>query len=124
MKDFNYLKEKRRMLDSLGRTGRGCDGVQCKECPLGSSNNEHGCRCKEYETKYPEEATEIIRKWAEEHPQKTLLQDFLEKYPYATTSERGVPSNLCPSELGFTDIDVCEDGCLDCWNRPLEEVEK
>ena len=40
MKEFNYLYEKRRMLNSLGRTGSMCDGVNCLECTSWTSSDD------------------------------------------------------------------------------------
>lgn len=72
MKEFNYLYEKRRMLDSLGRTGGECDGVSCLECPLNAEKHDKCIRCigaGYVELDHIEEATHIVRKWAEEHPE-------------------------------------------------------
>lgn len=107
MDAIKYFEEKRRMLNSLGRTGGRCNGVDCVDCPLSCWYTKHELTCSAFETEYPEEAVAIVEKWAEEHPQKTILMDFLE--------------NCCPSEFGYKDEKNCRDcACIDCWNRPLE----
>ena len=93
----------------------------CDNCLLYSGNNITGLSCNKFILKCPEEAEEILTKWAEEHPQKTILEDFLEKYPNAKLDKNGFPK-FCPFTLGFCDngCEVCVD-VKDCWNRPLED---
>ena len=75
-----------------------------------------------------EEFTSIVRQWAEEHPEKTMLQDLLEKYPDVERREYDYPV-ICPRAIGFKNIDGCSGfismsdniKCAKCWNRPLEE---
>lgn len=72
-----------------------------------------------------EEFTSIVRQWDEEHPEKTMLQDLLEKYPN-TLLDDNLP-RFCPHYLGYekyksNDHNFCiASGCRKCWNRPLEE---
>lgn len=118
--EFNYLVEKRRMLDSLGRIDDQCDGVGCPECPLSSNNNGSNRVCCDFEIEYPLEATEIVRKWAEEHPRKTRKDVFLEKFPNALTFKEGHPQSCC-ALLGFCSECENSDSCVDCWNTEVEE---
>lgn len=70
------------------------------------------------------EAEAILVKWAEEHPEKTIADDFFEKHPRAKRGDDGTPAP-CAAECGY--IDKCNPGqmsCADCWRRPLEEVER
>ena len=120
MDAIRYFEEKKRMLNSLGRKSGRCDGLDCYDCPFSRFNNERKLQCSAFESEYPEEAVAIVEKWAEEHPQKTLLMDFLEKFPKAMLGEDGVPYYCCPSELGYKDEKNCRDSaCIDCWNRPI-----
>ena len=120
MDAIKYFEEKKRMLDSLGRVNYRCTGVDCDECPLGYTNNGKKVSCGGLELEYPEEAVAIVEKWVEEHPQKTILMDFLEKFPKAELGEDGVPYYCCPSELGYEHEKHCRDcECIDCWNRPI-----
>lgn len=57
---------------------------------------------------------------------KTILQDFLEKYPNAAIGKDGTPK-ICPSKLGYSDMKECyeyfgEEDCLTRWNRAVEET--
>lgn len=121
MDAVKYFEEKRRMLDSLGRIRERCVGVACRDCPLSSKNNGIDISCVEFEALYPERAVKIVEKWSQEHPRKTMLEDFLEKFPKAPL-KKGIPKFACPKYLGYTDTeDICDGKCVDCWNRPLEE---
>ena len=125
MDAVKYFKEKKRMLNSLGRTEGRCYDVECSTCLFCSKNNGIGVGCGELELSYPERAIEIIEKWSQGHPQKTILQDFLEKYPKAKLRNDGTPTGVCPEDLGYCKGRYCNEinklDCLACWNRPLEE---
>lgn len=116
--EFNYLVEKKRMLDSLGRIEDQCVGVECHECPLSRYNNGFNSICCDFEIEHPLEATEIVRKWAEEHPRKTRKDVLLEKFPNATLmNNEGYM--ICAEYLGL--CSNCEkNGCAKCWNTEAE----
>ena len=64
----------------------------------------------------------ILAKWAAEHPEKTIADDFFEKHPKAKRGDDGTP-RPCAEDCGY--VDKCLPGempCADCWRRPLEEV--
>ena len=66
-----------------------------------------------------QEVVGIVERWSKDHPQKTRLQDFWEKYPNANLDEHGFP-DFCCAKLGY----VCNCGettCEECWNMPVEE---
>ena len=64
---------------------------------------------------------ERVEQWSKEHPQRTRLKDFMEKYPNAQICESGLPSACCMS-LGYCkSCDDPENDCDDCWNMPVEE---
>ena len=119
MEAVKYLKEKRRMIESLGNGSvKSCIGSKCAICPLSIDNNKASKMCPELEGTEPEKAIAIVEKWSKENPQKTILQDFLEKYPNARIDSKGIPVS-CPVNLGYpTDCTIVK--CCDCWNRPLE----
>jgi hypothetical protein len=124
MDAIKFLKEKSRMTKKCS--------IHCADCPLGSEKNTTGFACGDLQREYPEIVVNIVEKWSAEHPQKTLLQDFLEKYPKALIEDGAFPA-ACPFQLGYEtesekDINAyCEstarDSCRRCWNRLLEEVE-
>lgn len=116
MEFIEAMKIKKRMCED--------DIIDCIDCPLSDSNNKTKETCSNFIMLHPEEAEEILKEWSEEHPQKTLLQDFLEKYPNAKLNGSGNPP-MCPDVLGYSkehhnDCMTYAD-CFQCWNRPLEE---
>ena len=108
-----YLKSKARM------TGK-CT-ISCYDCYL-SGRNRVLLGCRRFEQEHPEKAIEIVEKWAKEHPVKTFLSDFLEKYPNAPCNTFGIPK-ICPSHVGYAKENAhdCDLKCDKCWNRELEE---
>ena len=111
MEAIKYLKE----LDRMCKYYR----HNCKECLLLKSEFTS---CKDTQVLNPKKAVEIVENWSVENPQKTMLQDFLEKYPNVQLNNYGCPS-FCPSLLGYDRNKSClvdEMNCKDCWNRPLE----
>lgn len=124
MDAIKFLKEKYRMTKKCR--------IGCADCPLASENNTTGLRCGDLQGVYPEIAVSIVEKWSKEHPRKTILQDFLEKYPKAELIHNKFPE-ICPYSLGYaenrqcvldTEERFCSEECEECWNRPLEEEEK
>lgn len=124
MDAVKYFKEKTRMFNSLGRKSKVCDGVICSVCPFSYTHNGKNLGCTNFEAEYPEKAIAIIEKWAAEHPQKTMLQDFLERYPNAPLDKIDGTPIICPYEIGYEEQCLdrnCNDiGCVKCWNRPIE----
>lgn len=121
--EFNYLVERTRMLNSLGRRRGRCEGVPCEVCPLWNNAVDRR-NCTWFEGEHPIEATEIVRKWAEEHPKRTRKDVLLDKFPNAKMNTYGIPC-VCVENLGF-DIIQCTnyknyESCIDCWNTEVEE---
>jgi hypothetical protein len=77
---------------------------------------------------YPEKAVKAVQRWSDEHPPKTFLTEFLEKYPNAELNH-GVPK-LCLKNLGaVSGCPKTKEGnfyvsCRSCWNQPLPEREE
>ena len=93
----------------------------CIVCPLSIINNKINETCLMFVTHHPEEAEEILIKWGERTSEKTMFQDFLEKYPNAPLNENGIPMT-CPYKLGYDAVCTdCKFDCKKCWNRPLED---
>lgn len=116
--EFNYLVEKKRMLDSLGRIDDKCPGGKCSTCPLSSDNNDSNCICRIFEIKHPVEATEIVRKWTQEHPRKTRKDVLKKAFPNALICDN------CVLKLGLCSADDCKNiggDCFKCWNMEVEE---
>lgn len=112
-----FCKEAKRMCDSF---------VSCAACPI----NESRCCICDIEEKESEvnDIVEYIEKWAADHPQKTLLQDLLEKYPDTKLDDQGIPCDICPSNLGFSDSPKCpspeENMCTECWGRSVDDAKE
>lgn len=109
MNAIKYLKEKHRICSIY---------KLCGKCPLGKPQNGKNVDCTKLEVEHTEKTVEIVEKWSKEHPQKTILQDFLERFPNVTLSSEGIP-NYCALHFGY--LDKCEENCSDCWNSPLVE---
>lgn len=115
----NYLKELRRMCYHSPES--------CKSCGLSDDNNGKGLGCGDFCGEYSVDAIAIVQKWSDEHSQRTMFDDFKEKYPNAPTDENGAPY-ACPYDLGYDESKYCPrdtDGfkisCVKCWNRPYKE---
>lgn len=121
MKEFNYLVEKKRMAASFcpENEKKGCEFAECKECPLSSGNNGTIYSCEWYEAEHPVEATEIVRKWAEEHPEKTLEDILIEKFPKAHLMGKEEYPVTCALHLGL--VDTCKGECESCWHQQANE---
>lgn len=106
MDAIEFLKQRHRM----------CDMETCDSCPA-SFLDECDCDSKDIV-----ELVEIVEKWAQEHPQKTMMQDFFEKFPNAPRTKTGEPM-ICPYNCGHGNFS-CEQAngtCYNCWSRPLED---
>lgn len=93
----------------------------CRGCPReGSPNCIIAAMGKEERAKLIRD----VEQWGKEHPKRTRLQDFLEKYPDALLCEDGTPESCCKS-LGY--CKTCKrdknGGCTNCWDTPVEEDE-
>lgn len=110
-----YLKEKARMTNTCT--------IACQHCLLSSDNNGLHCTCSVLQATRPKEAIAIVKKWSAEHPQKTIKDDFFEKFPNANKWGDGIPE-VCAAHLGYFQRckhPNCEDYCNECWNAVLKE---
>lgn len=118
MDAIKFLKEYRRMCNQYiyaDTSGENCS----PECALYGEHCHLACGDLNVE-----DIVLRVEKWSEEHPEKTILQDFLEKYSNAPLNENKLPGGFCPHELGYKKVKKCiPDGyfCQKYWNRPLEE---
>ena len=111
-----YLKEKARMTNNCT--------IACQCCLLSSDNNGLHCTCTVLQATRPQEAISIVQQWRKNHPQKTIKDDFFEKFPNANKLCDGIP-DVCAAKLGYASectYQNCEDFCKECWNEPLDEV--
>ena len=98
-------------------------GGRCSICPLNKFMDKYMKNCGRVLFIHASEVSAIIDKWCAEHPQKTYLQDFLEKFPNAKIIE-GRPI-ACAHNL-YGDVITCANQkCTDCWNTVMpDEAEK
>lgn len=112
------LLKKKRMLKATEST---VCRVGCAKCPLSAGNNNKGICCTDFEVLYSEKAIAIVQKWSNAHPQKTYLSELLKIFPNIPLSDDGTPKSLCPFELGVTMTEKCNNECVECWNRIIED---
>lgn len=70
-----------------------------------------------------EEQVQFVEQWVKEHPRKTRMQDFLEKFPNASKTASGSPA-VCAAAIGYRK--QCEFrkenvNCDKCWNHSVED---
>ena len=103
MDALKFFEERMRMRNYYSR---------CLECPRA---------IEEMSDEELEKFVNTVEQWSKEHPPKTRLQDFMEKYPNAQICESGLPSACCKS-LGYCkSCDPVGNNCEVCWNMPVEE---
>lgn len=83
MDAVKFLREQVRM----------CENNDCSTCELHKNNNKTNVNCYSLANEHPDKAVAIVEGWSKKHPQKTIKDDFLEKYPGAETYEEGIPTN-------------------------------
>lgn len=120
-KTENYMHEKARMTKSVVN---GVCHIRCTDCPLSRFNNNEKIVCSELELFHSETAVQIVQRWSDEHPQKTYLSELLKIFPNIPLSDDGTPKSLCPFELGVTMTEKCNNECVECWNRIIEDGEE
>lgn len=113
-----YMRELDRMLRAEGKpdkySKRECYRADCCGCPLYSDGTEmEFCGCLLVYDK----AVDIVEKWAEANPRKTIQSVFLENYPH------GKPT-FCANVLGYGIICESMDNCEKCWQTPIDELEE
>ena len=119
-KTINFLHEFKRLCDS--RDECVANVADEENCPMfGVCSITHSKLCAETIKK----AIETVQKWSDEHPVKTYMQDFFEKFPKAQLDSDGTPF-ACRKKLygGVRPKDKrCDrrEACKYCWNEPMEE---
>lgn len=106
----------------------------CAGCPLQLTSAKKQLSCHEFQRRLPNRVVNIVEKWSKEHPQKTRLDDFREKFPHFIPNEIGYPQML-PKSLGYCGAQNCLD-CdyfeeqtrsikdmpdWGCWDLPVDE---
>lgn len=114
MDAVKFLKEKVRMCESYKDS--------CGDCGLYKFFQESNIHCIELLECCPEESVNLVEQWSQAHPQKTIMQEFFEKFPNALKDSFGSPC-LCLADLGYEEKNcgAMNYDCLKCWSRPLED---
>lgn len=108
---LKFMKEYRRMCNYYPR---------CFECPRADEPN---CNIEEMSDEELENFVNAVEQWSKEHPLRTRLQDFKEKYPNMKLRDSGIPWACC-SYLGYCEsCNEAKSNCAVCWNTPVEEDE-
>ena len=103
-------------VDVIKIKNRMCESVEnCNDCPVGGNCNIIQGGCGLLLRKYPEQAQEILLKWAEEHPVKTNADKFEEVFGHKVNIDE------CP----FIGTKECHShkSCFDCPNNNFWEQE-
>lgn len=116
MDAIEFIKELNRMCEYYRKDGCRKGDERCPAC---------GHECKNFKSMVYDDFKIVndVKQWSSEHPQKTMLQDFLEKFPLASLGYEGTPEDICPNGLGYTSESYCKNrprDCVKCWNRPVE----
>lgn len=95
-----------------------CSETDCKDCELYKTC--HATTLMNDEEQFnPEDFIKAVDKWCAEHPTKTYVQDFFEKFPDAYRCVNGTP-DPCRNYI-YSRGDICsKDGeCFKCWNEEM-----
>lgn len=119
-KTIDFFAEAKRFCDS--RPACEADAANKEQCPL------HGfCELPLSEI-CAKKAIEVLQKWSTEHPKKTYVQDFFEKFPNAPKdkSAKDEYPDACRNLIyggGCPKIESRIDCCYKCWNEPMNDEE-
>lgn len=116
MDAVEFIKEYRRMCEKYAYM-EACGEDCSSDCPL------YGGYCDvSYKGLEPNYVVSKVEQWSQDHPQKTMMQDFFEKFPNAPKNDFGSPC-LCPSHVGYEEKSCEATNCnyLKCWSLPLED---
>lgn len=94
--------------------------ISCANCNLIYEVRNKGCsNCEDYVEKYPQEAEEIIMKWAKEHPIKTNADKFKEVFgvEFSNNAAQCCEFIQCPN----VDCDGCQ--YKDFWQQEYKGSE-
>lgn len=117
-KTTNFLAELQRLCSSRDKCI--ADAANEEQCPMVGI-----CSCG-LTNLCAQDAKKTVQKWSDEHPKKTYVQDFLEKFPEAQRNWDGVPF-VCRKRIYGGIHSATSEGCDDtkacyrCWNKPMEE---
>ena len=122
MDAVKFLEELKRMCENTSA----CDGCPARFLRSGF----FACKLEHIPESYEgfafDDLVSFVEKWSAEHPQKTRLQDFLERVPFARKTAHGVPP-FAPIHVGYCKEEFCplckhaKESYEYCWSLPVEE---
>ena len=110
MDAVEFIKERNRMCNSM---------KSCSQCLFDEM------KYCDFDTENPEKLVAFVEQWSQEHPRKTMMEDFFEKHPNAPRRQDGSPIP-CPDHCGYGNQRYCVEvnrdvkECSQCWSRPME----
>lgn len=119
-KTTNFLAELQRLCDSRDRCM--ANEANKEQCPMFGFCEDALTRIG---IKDATKLIEAIQKWSDEHPKKTYVQDFFEKFPDAQSCSDGSPF-VCRERIYggiHSTLENCDytGACYRCWNEPLND---
>lgn len=109
MDALKFLEEFDRMCNLyIKNYCKGCPRAESPYCGVDGMNKEERAKL-----------ISEVEQWSKEHPQRTRLQDLLEKFPKVEIDKEGLPF-FCCARLGYV-CTCAKSTCKDCWNMPVEE---
>lgn len=125
MDAVEFLVTRDRMCDALAPSCAGCEIMKA----VAYTTDGYGT-CREYIRKHPEEAVEIVERWAKEHPRKTRQSELLKLFPRMSMTADGVVA-FCPESMDSAFVcpikerDRYDPECGECRKKYwLEEVDE
>ena len=111
MDALKFLEEFDRMCNLyIKNYCKGCPRAESPYCGVDGMNKEERAKL-----------ISEVEQWSKEHPPRTRLQDFKEKYPNMKCRDSRIPWACC-SYLGYCEsCDEAKSDCIVCWNMPVEE---
>lgn len=98
---------------------------ECEDCPV-CKTDFCTVPAKERSQESAEEIVELVEEWSAAHPRKTRQSVFLEQYPNARVTAKGIV-DICPCEVekNMQNVIYCNSlSCADCrrefWMQEVE----
>lgn len=118
-KTIDFFTEVKRLCDSRATCD---DTAHDKQCPFYKYCEHELAKLGAEETI---KAIESLQKWSNEHPKKTYVQDFFEKFPKAQACSDGSPF-VCRKRIYggiHSTLENCDytGACYKCWNEPMND---
>lgn len=105
-----FARERRRMCDFYSN--------RCKDCAL----FKYDCELSGGDEEADKRILEYVQAWSDAHPQKTYLQDFIEKFPNCVKDEKGCPVSCRKFIYPLMSRGNCAGwNCSECWNEVMED---